>query len=636
MKVLKFLKGSKEGFETISSLKREALKERCYNASTATFWQSATMATINWAVNSTVAFINKGWRVNSSGGLDWWLDESKGEWTEVWMDVGIGALKGGLSFVFEGNYTGYGAKQRESLLAFALSKGLDMYRYSLYQQGTFGSALQQKYAGRNAFDLAGGLDLTLLQVEGGGAASLRILSTGLDLHSGAGEFGGFGWSIAANGTVSWNMQRTWAVTMNNFRDIGQGIGSVFNAVGSGIAWLANEIGNAFGNKNRTYYDDNLGSNLERWKEKETIILNYNLLSGLNKFKIGTEINISDPVLEEIFKYKIERRKYFNENAPETAELWQKAKQGDEQALKELFGQFVQSVTEKEDAADKTQRMINKIMEDAEKGKFGMGISGDKAKELLDILKGGDNTDNNKKFDKFVKEMSKNKDREEIERVKTYLNGLKYMYDNKDVAAVYIMSKSCAIISDYLLAGLTGKLDPTKVSYEDFYKTKFEQGWIGSPYSYREAPVWNRKFGWENNDPFIAGLNYRATIGDKQIFAYMRPDLYGKDKNIAIEHPGITTEEWEKMKTDLAYKDVFSKKGIEEFNDRLNDLYNSIGNIEWYIVQRKRDYNDTHFFIMKRTGNEFKLYDHNWLFSPYAWSSSYNRDNHYISRYIWYK
>ena len=608
-----------------------------YNASTATFGRSATMATINWAVNSTVTFINKGWRVNSSGGLDWWLDESKGEWTDALMDLGVGTLKSGLSFFLEGNYTGYGAKQEESLLAFALGKGMDMYRYSLYQQGTFGSALQQKYAGQNVFDLAGGLDLTLLQVEGGGAASLRILSTGLDLHSGAGEFGGFGWSIAANGTVSWNMQRTWAVTMNNFRDIGQGIGSVFNAVGSGIAWLANEIGNAFGNKNRTYYDDNLGASLDRWKEKETIILNYNLLSGLNKFKIGTEINISDPVLEEMFNYKIERQKYFNENAPETAELWQKAKQGDEQALKELFGQFVQSVTEKEDAADKTQRMMNKIMEDAEKGKFGMGISGDKAKELLDILKGGDNTDNNKKFDKFVKEMTEKKNKEEADKVKSYLNGLKYMYDNKDVAAVYIMSKSCAIIADYLLAGLTGKLDPTKVSYEDFYKTKFEQGWIGSSGSYREAPVWNNKFGWENNDPFIAGLNYRATIGGKQIFAYMRPDLYGKDKNIAIEHPGITTEEWEAMKTDPAYKQVFNiDTGVGSFENSLNDLYNSIGNIEWYIVQRKRDYNDTHFFIMKRTGNEFKLYDHNWLFSPYAWSSSYNRDNHYISRYIWYK
>jgi len=281
--------------------------------------------------------------------------------------------------------------------------------------------------------------------------------------------------------------------------------------------------------------------------------------------------------------------------------------------------------------------MNKIMEDAEKGKFGMGISGDKAKELLDILKGGDNTDNNKKFDKFVKEMSKNKDREEIERVKTYLNGLKYMYDNKDVAAVHIMSKSCAIIADYLLAGLTGKLDPTKVSYEDFYKTKFEQGWIGSPKSYREAPVWNNKFGWENNEPFIAGLNYRATIGGKQIFAYMRPDLYGKDVKIDIEHPGITTEEWEAMKTDPAYQKVFDiDTGVGSFEKSLRELYNSIGNIEWYIVQRKTDYNDTHFFIMKRTGNEFKLYDHNWLFSPYAWSSSYNRNNHYISRYIWYK
>ncbi len=199
-----------------------------YNPQIATTWEAAGYAIQNWAINSTVNFINKGWKVDSSGRLIWNLDEGKGEVTEAFMDLGIGTLKSGLSFALEGNYTGYGTKQKESLIAFALGKGMDIYKYQLYQQGAFGSALQKKYEGQNAFDLAGGIDLTLLSREWkdngrtyNGAASLRILTTGLELHSGAGEFGGFGWNIAKDGDISWNMKKTWENTMDNFRDIGK-------------------------------------------------------------------------------------------------------------------------------------------------------------------------------------------------------------------------------------------------------------------------------------------------------------------------------------------------------------------------------------------------------------------------------
>jgi len=239
------------GLSTVASMGL-AYANAGYNPNTASTWDAAKMAMMNWGINSTVSFLNKGWKTDASGRLYWQLDEGRGEVTEAFMDFGIGTMKSALSFAFEGHYTGYGTKANESILAFALGKGMDIYKYNLYQQGVFGSVLQEKYRGQNAFDLAGGIDLTILQrdwkdngISRSGAASLRILSTGLELHSGAGEFGGFGFSIDNDGALSWNMKKTWANTMDNFRDIGQGIGSVLNYVGAGVAYLAQTVGNLF-------------------------------------------------------------------------------------------------------------------------------------------------------------------------------------------------------------------------------------------------------------------------------------------------------------------------------------------------------------------------------------------------------
>ncbi|NPV39711.1 MAG: hypothetical protein HPY78_10635 [Brevinematales bacterium] len=444
------------------------------------------------------------------------------------------------------------------------------------------------------------------------------------IHAGSGEFGGLAFVRRTNGQVVWQGVDTWESTVGGVKDAWQ------KTVGEVVRVVDN-----FLSTRDVSYDDNLGSSLERWKEEETITLYYDPRNSIRQFSTGLEIDVNDPVMREFLKITITRKRYFNESEPQTAELWQKARRGDEQALKELFGMFVQSVTENEDAADKVQRAINRIMADAEQGRFGMGISGERAKELLNILRGGNTAENNKKFEEFVKKVVQNEnDGEKQKKVKAYLNGLKFMYDNRDTAAVHIMSKSCAIIADYLLAGLTGRLDPTKVSYEEFYKTKFEMGEIGDERSYTMAPVWNRTFGWGNNRPMVAGLNYRENIEGQNIFAYMRPDLYGRDKDIRIEYQGITAEELEKVKGNKVYEKLVEKIG--EFPKNLEDLYNSLSTVEWYIVQRKTDYDDTHFFIMRRVGNEYRLYDHNWLFSQYGWGSRYDRDLHYISRYLWYR
>ncbi len=488
-----------------------------------------------------------------------------------------------------------------------------MAKYGIYQKGLLGEDLQTNYDRQNVFDLAGGMSFTIWQnADSEGymsAVSLSFTSKSMRLKSGAGEFGGFGFTMVGN-EIRWEGIRTWNKTISDIKTV--------------------------------------ANTLYREKEMEEMVLSE--VDGDGNLGRPSDRQITNWLKKKdvyLFGIKVgEKREYYNSKEPFNKELWEKAKNGDEAALKELFKQFTQQVTMEEDAADKTQRAIDKIMEDAEKGKFGMGIKGDRAKELLNILKGGNTIENNRKFEKFRKdfikekadEMKKNtgknmKDEEE-DSIKAYLNGLKYIYDNKNTAAVHIISASCAIISDYLLAGLTGKFDPTKVSYSDFYKAKFEKGEIGDNSSYTTAPVWVRSFGWGNNKPFVVALNYRQNIDGKEILAYIRPDLYGKDKNVAIEYQGITAEELEGLKDNGAYSRLFEK--INEFPKNLDDLYDSLGNGEWYMVQRKESYNDTHFFIMKKVGNEYKLYDHNWVFSRYRWGSSYNSDRHYISRYIWYK
>jgi len=217
-------------------------------------------------------------------------------------------------------------------------------------------------------------------------------------------------------------------------------------------------------------------------------------------------------------------------------------------------------------------------------------------------------------------------------MRAYLNGLKYIYDHRDEAAVYIMSKSCALISDYLLAGLTGQLDPAKVDYETFYKTKFEQGLIGDPGSYKVAPVVNRSWGWKGQLQDYQ-LNYRGSINGINVYAYLRGDLYTKNTDIPIEYQGITAEELEKVKGDKKYERFFSE--IAKFQGNLTNVYNSLGNVKYSIVQRRNSYNDTHFFIMMRMGSDYLLFDHNdAYFNPKRWGRKYDRESDYIVRFMW--
>ncbi|URA09896.1 hypothetical protein [Thermospira aquatica] len=601
------------GVSTIGSMVLAGVNSG-YNPSTATTWEAAGYAGMNWAINSTVSFINKGWKMDESGRLYWGLT-NEGEVTEAWMDLGIGTLKSGLSFVFEGNYTGYGAKQKESLLAYALSKGMDIYKYNLYQQGVFGKELQDKYAGQNAFDLAGGLDLTVLQTTAG-VASLKILSRGLELHSGAGEFGGFGFTMDKDGSLWWNGFTTWQNTMENFREIGDAIYREREESNMVIIDLKGE--------------ENTGAprsdQITNWLKRRDIYF-----FGL---KVGN------------------RKEYYNQKAPNLDAEWDIIYNPNSSftektnAMRKIMEGFKQDVTEGEDATDKIQRAIDSILKDVKNGKFAMGIEGKDARELKKILESGDEKKFKEFGDRIVKEKTSNSNQKQGETSKkdesqysavnyrVYLNALKYIYDNKETAAAYIQSEACAIIGFYLLSAFTGNLDGRKVSFSDFFRIQLENGLIGKPTrdGYKTWPVFVQGFKWKGKEAFLSKLNANGSVEGVDIFIRITPpDLVGKNRSFEIICDGRTVEEVSNRLAEVSQRFAELKAltnktsqqkremdSLEElvrqygaiindvngFSAALSGLYNSTAT--FYLVQRKRNFNDTHFFIMMKQGNDYYI------------------------------
>ncbi len=150
--------------------------------------------------------------------------------------------------------------------------------------------------------------------------------------------------------------------------------------------------------------------------------------------------------------------------------------------------FLQKVATNEDVIDKIERALTGIIKDAREGKFGMGITGTNARRLLDILKSGDLT----AFTNFVTRTliertnqmtDANERRDFASRYWAYLNGLKYIWDHRDVASVYIGAEACAIISFYFLKAFSGELITNisrgrTLSFSEFYRGLLENGYIG--------------------------------------------------------------------------------------------------------------------------------------------------------------
>jgi len=222
-------------------------------------WSKIGQTAGNWAINSTADVVNRGWKTKADGSLDWQLDESKGEWSAALLSAGVSGVNSAINYKL-GGYTGYGANNSGNLLAYGLTKSLDMSKYGAMQSGWLGSGLQDKYnAAGNVFDLAGGLDFTVARNNGKGAIGLQINSQGMGIHSGEGEFGGLAMTYSApqkrtfltpGNTVAttttaggwgWNGADTLGNTINDIGNIAKGIGS---GIGSALAFAGNTLNSA--------------------------------------------------------------------------------------------------------------------------------------------------------------------------------------------------------------------------------------------------------------------------------------------------------------------------------------------------------------------------------------------------------
>ncbi len=106
--------------------------------------------------------------------------------------------------------------------------------------------MQNDFAGQNAFDLAGGINLTMFQGKNG-SAGIQILSTGVSLNNGGG-YNGFaitGGYNSQTGTeqVGWNGTSTLNDFGNEAASIGSGIASGISAAAGAIGSAANFVYN---------------------------------------------------------------------------------------------------------------------------------------------------------------------------------------------------------------------------------------------------------------------------------------------------------------------------------------------------------------------------------------------------------
>jgi hypothetical protein len=108
---------------------------------------------------------------------------------------------------------------------YLLDQTLNVAKYSLYQSGALGQGVANDFAGANAFDLAGGIDLSFFTGKNGGGVGMQILSSGLYLNNGQS-----GYSVANIGA--------------DLTSIGNGIASIGNAIGNAANWVGNAVGDA--------------------------------------------------------------------------------------------------------------------------------------------------------------------------------------------------------------------------------------------------------------------------------------------------------------------------------------------------------------------------------------------------------
>ncbi|NPV02353.1 MAG: hypothetical protein HPY53_13345 [Brevinematales bacterium] len=208
-----------------------------------TFGDKVLYGMSEWGVGAAGDFVNKGWKVNNQGNLDWSMTGN--EANEALMDMTTSGLNSFISIGLEG----YGSSKRESFLSYGLTKGLSTLKYDLYKSGFLGTDIANKYAGKNSLDLAGGIDLSLFSIGGDKDNKSYKFDLGFSslngIHEGAGEFGGMNISYNQESGWGWKGAETMYQTIMNIRDISSTVGSAANWVGNQVGSAANAIGNLF-------------------------------------------------------------------------------------------------------------------------------------------------------------------------------------------------------------------------------------------------------------------------------------------------------------------------------------------------------------------------------------------------------
>ncbi|MGC8770191.1 MAG: hypothetical protein ACP5Q5_02940, partial [Brevinematia bacterium] len=113
-----------------------------------------------------------------------------------------------------------------------------MAKYGIYQKGLLGEDLQNKYAGQNVFDLAGGASFTVWQnSDSEGYVSLHFTSKSMRLTNAAGEFNGFAYD--ANRGV-WKGGETLLNDVYNLIDVS-------SKIQDAVSWIESRVEQVFDN-----------------------------------------------------------------------------------------------------------------------------------------------------------------------------------------------------------------------------------------------------------------------------------------------------------------------------------------------------------------------------------------------------
>jgi len=146
---------------------------------------------------------------------------------DQWMEQGVSAGVSGLEM-------GVNMLDNNGLLNYGLDKAFDVSKFELFQSGTLGSGVASDFAGQSAFDLAGGLNLSLFNDNMGAGVGIDITSKGIGLNNGQS-----GYNV---GNIGNDLNTMSAGLANAANTISGGIMAAVNGIGSAASWLGNAIG----------------------------------------------------------------------------------------------------------------------------------------------------------------------------------------------------------------------------------------------------------------------------------------------------------------------------------------------------------------------------------------------------------